>query len=186
MDEEDGHYPLVKDLVAEVQQHLEGDVVRREYESLVIAGEGEPTLRANALRAVAEAASQHRQRVGMNFPIRVVTNGLIHTVPSSSMTMKDQRIVTMMKAAGVSGVSVALMTGDPKQYLQFMLPCLLTTTTPEDPHGVVCDFIREAIDAGLDVECTGVNRPEVDQPLAEELAQKLGVTERFRWRPYFP
>jgi hypothetical protein len=185
MDKEDGHYPLVKDLVAEVQQHLDGDVVRREYDSLVIAGEGEPTLRANALRAVAEAASQHRQRLGMNFPIRVVTNGLIHTVPSMTM-MKDQRIVTMMKDTGVSGVSVALMTADPKQYSQLMLPCLLTTTTSDDPHGVVCDFIREALDAGLDVECTGVNRPEVDQQLAEELAQKLGVTERFRWRPYFP
>jgi len=60
--------------------------------------------------------------------------------------------------------------------------------TIEDPHGIVCDFVRAAVDAGGDgmsVEVTAVDRPDVDRTRTEELAARLGVSE-LRWRSYFP
>ena len=90
-----------------------------------------------------------------------------------------------MKEAGVSGVSVALMTASSDQYDELMHPYL-----PEEIStpalDVVCAFIGNCVDIGLNVEVTGVDREEVDKVAAEELARSLGVIEPVRWRPYFP
>jgi hypothetical protein len=79
---------------------------------------------------------------------------------------------------------------------------------PPAPFDWVCHFCRAAVQAGLDVELTAVDRPNVDQAATEQLAaqllnstgsnssknsappasqevkqQQLSVV---RWRPYFP
>ena len=90
-----------------------------------------------------------------------------------------------MKEAGVSGVSVALMTASPDLYDELMMPCLSDTiSTPA--HEMVCNFIVSALDVGLGVEVTGVDRADVDKAATEELAKTLGVADPVRWRPYFP
>lgn len=154
-----------------------------QYDSLVIAGEGEPTLRLSTLLSVVRQPIRS-SCFGYTTPstIRVVTNGLGDAVPGNSNGVSCAR---QMKEAGVSGVSVALMTASADQYDEFMVPCLPDAlSTPA--HDVVCDFICDAMDAGLDVEVTGVDRVDVDKAATEELAEKLGVVSPVRWRPYFP
>ena len=55
----------------------------------------------------------------------------------------------------------------------------------QHPHDRVCEFIREAVHANLQVEVTGVDRPEIDKKRTETLAASLGVESPCRWRPYF-
>ena len=155
---------------------------RKQYDSLVIAGEGEPTLRLSTLLSIVRRPIRSAC-FGFTMPttVRVVTNGLGDAVPGSN----NNECAKQMKEAGVSGVSVALMTASSDQYDKLMHPCL-----PEEIStpalDVVCEFIGSCIDIGLDVEVTGVDREEVDKEAAEELARSLGVVEPVRWRPYFP
>jgi len=94
-----------------------------------------------------------------------------------------------MKLAGINAVSVALMTANPDQYQQIMEPHLMMDSSNNHPaaHDVVCQFVRSAVCAGLEVEVTGVdNALMVDKGETEHLAASLGVTTPMRWRPYFP
>ena len=154
-----------------------------QYDSLVIAGEGEPTLRLSTLLDVVRRPIRS-SCFGYTIPstIRVVTNGLGDAIQDNTV---DGSCAQQMKAAGVSGVSVALMTASPDQYEELMMPCLPDTiSTPA--HEMVCDFIVSALDVGLGVEVTAVDRDEVDKVATESLAKSLGVVDPVRWRPYFP
>ena len=155
----------------------------RQYDSLVIAGEGEPTLRLSTLLDVVRRPIRSSS-LGNATPttIRVVTNGLGDAVPGNS---NGGGCARQMKEAGVSGVSVALMTASADQYEELMMPCL-SDTISRPAHEMVCDFIVSALDVGLDVEVTAVDRVEVDKAATEKLAKSLGVTDPVRWRPYFP
>ena len=88
---------LCKDIESRFQEAKRS---RKQYDSLVIAGEGEPTLRLSTLlsivrRPIAVPGSNNE------CAIRVVTNGLGDAVPGSNNECAKQ-----MKEAGVSGVSV--------------------------------------------------------------------------------
>ena len=134
-------------------------------EALVMAGEGEPTLRWNDLLSLANSYSY------MN--VRVTTNGLVHSSQ-----------VSQLKESGVQALSVALMTANAHQYMQLMEP--LVADSSLCAHTVVCNFIRKAVSCELDVEVTGVDRPDVDKEALENLARELGVASSVRWRAYFP
>eukprot|EP00563_Minutocellus_polymorphus_P017979 CAMPEP_0197717736 /NCGR_PEP_ID=MMETSP1434-20131217/2176_1 /TAXON_ID=265543 /ORGANISM="Minutocellus polymorphus, Strain CCMP3303" /LENGTH=218 /DNA_ID=CAMNT_0043302309 /DNA_START=230 /DNA_END=882 /DNA_ORIENTATION=+ len=171
--------PITDDVLCKDIESRFQDAQRRRgtlYDSLVIAGEGEPTLRLSTLLSVVKKPIRSAC-FGCAVPstIRVVTNGLGDAVPENHGCAKQ------MKEAGVSGVSVALMTASSEQYDEWMHPCL-----PEEIStpalDVVCEFIRGAIKAGLSVEVTGVDREEVDKGTTEELARSLGVLEPVRWR----
>ena len=154
-----------------------------QYDSLVIAGEGEPTLRLSTLLSVVRQPIRSSSS-GYTIPstIRVVTNGLGDAIPDNSA---GGNCAQKMKVAGVSDVSVALMTPSPDQYEELMMPCLPETVSMP-AHEIVCDFIASALDVGLGVEVTGVDRVEVNKEDTEVLAKSLGVVDSVRWRPYFP
>lgn len=135
---------------------------------LVLSGEGEPTLRWKELLFLAQTYSHL-------LPVRVTTNGLL---PCSH--------AVQLKKHGVHTVSVALMTAHSQQYTQLMKPTVDASSMDSSPHALVCDFIRQAVSAGLNVEVTGVDRPDsIDKEATETLAASLGVTRPVRWRPYF-
>mmetsp|Transcript_35015 Transcript_35015/g.70816 ORF Transcript_35015/g.70816 Transcript_35015/m.70816 type:complete len:292 (-) Transcript_35015:1961-2836(-) len=150
-----------------------------QYDSLVIAGEGEPTLRLSTLLSVASRPMQSSCFVYTKPTIRVVTNGLCSAIPGN-----DDCLVKL-KEAGVTGLSVALMTASPSQYDELMRPCLPPGIS-EPAHGIVCNFVREAVSLGLNVEITAVDRNDIDKKSAGDLALSLGVSEPIRWRPYYP
>jgi organic radical activating enzyme len=163
----DGLQPTVEEILAEVHQLWNQGV----YESIVFAGEGEPTLRPNALISLASHLKTNFRNVP---PLRLTTNGLI---------CNEQIMTQLLHDANFHSVSVALMTHDPDQYDEIMKP-LLDVSSSLRAHEHVCEFIHEALAAGLSVETTGVERPDVDKIQTEGLAASLGVTKPFRWRSY--
>lgn len=161
------------------------------WNTIVIAGEGEPTLRWSALLSLAnEISKQNEKNTSQKKKqpcyycnsLRVTTNGLI----------TEKNAAQQMKHAGIDAVSVALMTANPNQYQQLMEPyCLRMDSSDNHPaataHELMCEFVKSAVLAGLEVEVTGVDHASfVDKDETERLAASLGVTTPMRWRPYFP
>jgi len=69
---------------------------------------------------------------------------------------------------------------------------------PGTAHDLICEFIMDATKLGMDVEITGVDRPEIDKVEMERLARlllsvapknkkkgRVGRRSVVRWRPYF-
>ncbi len=158
--------PRIQDICSEVQEKLQR---RSDFESIVLAGEGEPTLR---LDDMLQLVNDLKASTGGIIPeIRVTTNGLVDS---------PEYVVLQLKNCGISSLSVALMTADAKQYEELMAPAV------DGGHGRVCSFIGHAINCGLEVETTGVDRPEIDKANAERLSRSLSVPSPMRWRPFFP
>lgn len=165
-----GRLPCIYDLLSQIHEVCERQPSF--FESIVLAGEGEPTLRLDDMLKLANelSASSSLEKSTPSL-IRLTTNGLVESPKS---------VVDKLKASGISSVSVALMTANPQQYEDLMVPAV------SNGHKRVCDFIEHAVNAGLDVETTGVDRPDVDKVKAEELSRSLKVLMPMRWRPFFP
>jgi len=162
--------PTVEELIEEVSG-LPAD----SYSSVVLAGEGEPTLRMASLEALVTQLQQRNGSKNNNIKhrIRVTTNGL-----GSSTTGSD--IPQRLAQCGVDSVSVALPTSDPLQYKALMQPC--------EPYGHECvlAFLQSSLEVGLEVEVTAIDRDDVNKASLETLIQRLGIPSPVRWRPYFP
>lgn len=158
--------PSVVDLTKEILQECQR---RPDFESIVFGGEGEPLLRLDDVCLI--AAKLKTADIQMLPLLRLTTNGLVHS---------SETVVEKLKNSNIMSLSVALMTADPMQYDELMTP------TAPDGHDRVCKFVSVAIDAGLDVEVTAVDRPDVDKPKAEDLAHSMRVPVPIRWRPFFP
>lgn len=170
--------PSFEYIHSEIHKYRENN----EISSLVFAGEGEPTLRWKSLNLL---ASKLRLDFGDKTKIRLVTNGLI-----LSNTSEDRRelMLNELKSNGIDELSIAFMTSCPEQFDLLMEPVSHEDDKLKDKqswHQELCHTIQDAVKVGLFVECTGVEREEVDKHAAEEMARELGVSS-FRWRPYFP
>ena len=154
--------------VTAIHEAITAQLLQRDYDEIVIAGEGEPTLRWDDLLYISSVFSKQHT-------IRVTTNGLLQPADDK---------VSALKQHGVNVVSVALMTADPTQYTMLMSP--RTEELTRAPHDIVCDFVQEAVLQEMDVEITAVDRSEVNKQQVEALALSLGVSAKVRWRTYFP
>lgn len=166
-DDED-RSPTPSELIDEIARRA--DETTDGVVQVVLAGEGEPTLRLDALLSVAKGV----RRIGAASSVRVVTNGLAPV-----------DVVARLRDAGVDSVSAALSAADPASY-EILAEPLVT-----DAHDVVRAFVAEAARSGLDVEATAVDdggglATNNDKEATERLARELGVTTAVRWRPYFP
>lgn len=157
--------PKVEDLLEEIREQTSQP--GSNIDSIVISGEGEPTLRLDDVLSLSQLLTSSAST--SSIPLRLTTNGLVPVDDTAEQ----------LKAHGFAQVSVALMTSDKDQYDELMKP-----TTP-DGHEQVCHFIRQASGNGLEVEVTAVDRQAVDKTSVEELAQSLNVSKAVRWRPYF-
>ncbi len=207
--------PSISALVSEVTSRLVDQSYSKHFDQVVIAGEGEPTLRMDALLAIARTV-QSRQRDGnynntreqpdtRQLPIRLITNGLCYGITnfgySPYNSERNGTIVPLprhvvlrdMLDAGISRLSVALNTANRHEYDLLMEP-QCGEMLPGTAHDIVCELIMEATKLGMDVEITGIDRPEIDKVEMERLARLLlsvgpnKYTRRrmIRWRPYFP
>uniref|UniRef100_A0A6T6FKK2 Radical SAM core domain-containing protein n=1 Tax=Craspedostauros australis TaxID=1486917 RepID=A0A6T6FKK2_9STRA len=197
--------PTVQQLLDDVEQQV-GSSGAAGFQSFVIAGEGEPTLRMGELLEL----TQSLRATYTDVPIRLTTNGLLSRQSGSINIGSDigddnndgdnndgdsgdndeedmnATVPQQLHDAGVSQVSVALMTSDADQYNELMEPNCQRGAEDPLPHSRVCDFISQCLVHGIEVETTGVDRPDVKKPPAEELAKSLSVVKPFRWRPFFP
>jgi MoaA/NifB/PqqE/SkfB family radical SAM enzyme len=175
----DAYNPSIECLSNEVEKYMKvmnvsGKV--NNVSTIVFAGEGEPTLRLDDM--IRMAINMRALEATRNVPMRLVTNGLCD----------EKNAVLELKDAGITSLSVALMTSSSAQYDDLMQPVIPDDLLENDvcAHQMVCNFIKRAVESGLDVEVTGVERSDVDKIAAQRLSSDLGVVRSFRWRPFFP
>lgn len=150
------HEPTADEVIAAI-----GDPQR--YREIVFCGFGEPTLRLDALKAIAAYVKSHGGRVRLN------TNGqgnLIHG-----------RSIVPELAGLVDAVSVSLNSSQREQYAH-----LCPSQFGHAAYDGVLEFVREAVGVIPDVTVTALDYPGVDIAACEQLAQSLGA--QFRLRRY--
>lgn len=133
---------------------------------VVFTGLGEPTLRFDVLLAVTDWLRTRR------LPSRLDTNG------HARLLNPDREVVAELAAIGLRSASVSLNAHDEATY------DLLCRPVFTHAFRAVVRFIREAVDAGIDVTASVVDLPEVDKEAAEAVAHDLGAS--FRVRRYVP
>ena len=133
------------------------------YKEIVFCGYGEPTLRLDAIKAVASEIKKHRAK------IRVVTNGHGDLI--------NKRAIAPELKGLVDSFSVSLNTDTEKVYNEMCKPEFGSSS-----YGAIREFIKSAVKLGLDVEVTCLDLPGVDTAKCEEIAKSAGA--RFRLRRY--
>ena len=209
--------PSVQTLFHDFQHRIK-HTDENDIESIVFAGEGEPTLRLETILSLCKLIRSGNDN--HKIPIRVLSNGLIYYQNCQSNendtndngqisinnVMNRSKVIDQMKDAGVTSFSIALQTSCPIQYNDLMAPFLIsseqqnqhdpittvatTNSNSNDsisyPHECVCNFIKDVIATGLDVEVTCVRRDFIDVEQVERLVKKeLGVMKPIRWRSWF-
>lgn len=131
------------------------------YKEIVFCGYGEPTLRLDAIKAIASELKKKGAR------IRVVTNGHGDLI--------NKRAIALELKGLVDSFSVSLNTDTESLYDKVCKPEFGPSS-----YAAVKKFIRSAVKAGMDVEATCLDLPGVDSGKCEEIARSLGA--RFRPR----
>lgn len=190
--------PTVDELMIEVLACMneEKSTINSSRWTMVIAGEGEPTLRFEALlelvrRLRNEALSTlvSESTLSSISSIRILTNGLLLT----DTTRQLLDCCKELQNGPPVTLSVALMTHDAHQYDQLMQRRNDDTAEQHENdndarllHDRVVAFVQSAVAAGVHVEITAVDRPDVDKNATNNLSLQLGVDQPVRWRSYFP
>jgi hypothetical protein len=190
--------PTVDELCSDIDLFLKRRKQQEEDDCvIVIAGEGEPTLRLTALLQLLDRiesgsrfGTDAADNAGPNPTVRIVTNGLLSADKRQQLFARHQDQDQQQGSACVT-YSVALMTADTEQYEVLMHPAASTeaggAAGAEHGHALVQGFIRCAVESSnCKVEVTAVSRPDVDRAATEALARELGVVAPVRWRRYFP
>ena len=142
------------------------------FEELVFCGYGEPTMRLDALLAVAGAVkSGALAPVPAGLRVRLNTNGLGGLV-------NGMDIIPLLRGL-VDSVHVSLNTADPAQWLALMRP--RTEYAPEAFNSAL-EFVRGASGALPETVVTAINDPAVDLERFSALARELGAKPRIRAR----
>ena len=143
---------------------------------VVIQGEGDPleaiTVVLETIRLVAE------RRNGIAF--RLNTLGLcddatLDILLAADVTAKGD--ADLRRSSRLASLSVFLPAVEPTKYSELL--------APQNGRGFsdVCTFISRAAEAGVDVECTAVARPDVNISDIKRLAMALGARS-FRTRSW--
>lgn len=133
----------------------------KDYKEIVFCGYGEPTLRLDALKAVASELKRKGAR------IRLVTNG-------HGDLINKRNIAAELKGL-VDAFSVSLNTDTESAYNEACRPEFGPAS-----YAAVKEFIKSCAKCGMDVEMTCLDLPGVDAARCAEIARSLGA--RFRPR----
>ncbi|MBU2603959.1 MAG: TatD family nuclease-associated radical SAM protein [Actinobacteria bacterium] len=147
---------------ADVIAALELEFLDLAPEEVVFTGLGEPTLRFDVILAVTEWLGTRRLRV------RLDTNG------HAALLNPGRDVVAELVAAGLAAVSVSMNAHDEVTYDQVCMPVF------SKAYRVVLRFMRECVDAGIEVTATVVDVPEVDVEGAAAVADDIGAAFRVR------
>jgi hypothetical protein len=178
----DSNEAFLNDIMNEITTNYE------KWDSLVIAGEGEPTLVLDSLIDVICKIDKIRadSKLEHDKPhFRLVTNGLLQQESVDNLLCSIRTDEPNRRRSKLDSVSVALMTNDADEYDNLMLPQISHWSGGKRAYAIVQDFIRSVLAEGIEVEATAVSRPEVDKELMEKASADLGIKLPVRWRPYF-
>jgi len=144
--------------VEEVLQAI-GDPLK--YKEIVFCGLGEPTVRLDAVLAIAGSLKQQGVR------IRVNTDGLAN--------LREGRDVTPELAGVVDSLSISMNAQDASTYNKHTRPKL------RGAYNAMLEFARLAHERGIEVSLTAIDGLEgVDIEACEAIAKSLGVGFRRR------
>jgi len=146
------HEPTVDEIISELET-----LNLLKYKEVVFTGFGEPTIRLNEMLEVTRYLNER------NIVIRLDTNGhaeLIHP---------DRNVISELKEAGLSAVSVSLNAESEELYNELCRPIY------DNSYEAMLDFTKEALDAGMQTRMTVVGVPEIDIEKCERIAQDLGA-----------
>ena len=137
--------------------------------NVVFQGNGDPLEAADVVIDTVRLVAQERD--GVTF--RLNTLGLCDSATVDRLLSST----AFVGSSCISGVSVFLPAAEPSMYAQLLRPC--------DGRGFedVCQLVRRSAEAGIDVEVTAVDRPDVDVQEIEALARSLGA-KSFRTRSW--
>ena len=146
------HEPTVDEIISELDP-----LDLSKYREVVFTGFGEPTIRLDELLGVIRYLSER------NIVVRLDTNGhagLIHP---------DRNIISELKEAGLSAVSVSLNAESEELYNELCRPIY------DNSYQAMLDFTKEARDAGIHTRMTVVCVPQIDIGKCERIAQDMGA-----------
>jgi TatD DNase family protein len=132
-----------------------------QYREIVFCGLGEPTVRLEALLAIARELKKQGAR------IRVNTDGLAN--------LREGRDVTPELAGVIDSLSISMNAQDAATYNRHTRPKL------RGAFDAMLEFARLAHERGIDVSLTAIDGLEgVDIDACEKIADQLGVGFRRR------
>jgi TatD DNase family protein len=160
--------PMVKGHNLKLEQEPDFEEVVREVEKfppnfreLVFCGYGEPTLRLDLVKRLAEHFRSKFKRIRMD------TNG-------HGNLINERDIVPELRGL-IDIVSVSLNAGEAKTYLKLNRPHFGEKAFP-----TVLDFIHQCRSAGMEVTATIVGYPGAEVEASEKLTRELGINFRIR------
>ena len=155
-----------------VLELVKAEWTRATFDEIVFCGYGEPTMRLDALLAVAGAVkSGALAPVPASLRVRINTNGLGSLVNGGDIVPKLKGLV--------DSVHVSLNTADPAQWLAMMRP---RREYAEKGFQSVLDFIRAAAPVIPETMVTAIRDNNVDLEKLSALAKELGAVARLRGR----
>jgi len=146
------HEPTVDEIISELKT-----LDLSKYKEVVFTGFGEPTIRLDEMLEVTRYLSER------NIVVRLDTNGhaeLIHP---------DRNVISELKEAGLSAVSVSLNAESEELYNELCRPAY------DNSYQAMLDFTKEALDAGIRTRMTVVGVPEIDIEKCERIAHEIGA-----------
>jgi len=132
------------------------------YNEVVFTGFGEPACRLDTVLRITEWL--HKRGI----PVRMDTNG------HAALLYPDRDVVTELKAAGLSAVSVSLNAESEEKYNRLCRPAL------EGSYQALIEFTKKAVKAGIRTQMTVVGQPGIDIGECERIATGLGASFRVR------
>lgn len=145
--------PSVKDIIF----HL-NSLDLKKYKEIVFTGFGEPTMRFTVLIEVI------KWLYDQNLTIRLDTNG------HAALINPGVDVVSELKRAGLSSVSVSLNTQNENLYNKYSRPLY------PNSYSSMLKFAQECINSGIKTRLTVVDIPEIDLKACERMAKEMGAT----------
>ncbi len=146
------HEPTVDEIISELET-----LDLSKYKEVVFTGFGEPTIRLDELLEVTRYLNER------NIVVRLDTNG------HAELIYPDRNVISELKEAGLSAVSVSLNAESEELYNKLCRPIY------DNSYQAMLDFTKEARDAGMQTRMTVVGMPEIDIEKCERIAHEIGA-----------
>ena len=146
------HEPTVDEIISELET-----LDLSKYKEVVFTGFGEPTIRLDQMLEVTRWLTER------NIVVRLDTNG------HAKLINPDKDVVSELKKAGLSAVSVSLNAESEELYNKLCRPAY------DNSYQAMLDFTKEARDAGIHTRMTVVGVPEIDIEKCERIAHEIGA-----------
>jgi len=144
---------------------------------VVFQGPGDPLEACDVVLDTVALVKERRN--GISFRLNTLglcESSITETLISSDIVSKGD--ADHRRDTRISKVSVFLPASDPQKYNDLIGP------NSKQGFQQVCGFVAQLADAGIHVECTAVDRPDVRVAEIEKLCRGLGAID-FRVRSYF-